>query len=73
MKDHLIPHKNYKKKVKDMCDASVNLYQSMNISRGMILKINSLVHKKNIHMVVRYVMNITNFKKLTCNHKIFGA
>ena len=34
----------------------------MNISRGMLLKINSLVHKINIDMVVRYVMNITNLR-----------
>ena len=62
MKDHLIPHKKYKKKVKDMCDASINLYQSMKISHGMIFKIYSLVQKSNIDMVVRYVMNITNLR-----------
>ena len=64
MKDHLIHHKKYKKKVKDMCDASINLYQSMNISCGMLLKIKSLVNKSIIDMVVRYVMNITNLRNL---------
>ena len=61
MKDQFIPHQKYKKMVKDMCDSSINLYQSMNISHGILLKIKSLVHKSNIDMVVRYVMNITNF------------
>jgi hypothetical protein len=60
VKDHLIPHISEKKTTKQMYDALVGLYQSVNVGRQLILKHQlQAVEMSSSDTVVSYLMRIT--------------
>jgi hypothetical protein len=63
VKDHLIPHITKKKMVKEMFDAMVMLYRSVNVSHKMLLK-NKLIGTPmgKIDTMVSYLMKITELR-----------
>jgi 2-phosphoglycerate kinase len=63
VKDHLIPHIAKKKMVKEMFDALVMLYQSVNLSHKMLLK-NKLTGTRmsKTNTVASYLMKITELR-----------
>jgi hypothetical protein len=65
VKDHLIPH-IIGKSTKEMFNALTTLYQSVNISRKMLLK-NKLTqtHMSNSNTMASYLMKITRAQRST--------
>jgi hypothetical protein len=60
LKDHLIPHPSKKKKIKEMFDSLVGLFQSTNMNRKMVLR-NRLIYVQMFRYdnVTSYFMRIT--------------
>jgi hypothetical protein len=63
VKDHLVPHIVEKKYIKDMYEALITLYHSVNIFRKMLMK-NKLtsMHLSDIDTMASYLLKITELR-----------